>query len=365
MEVREVIDIGDLSQEERIAVVYEKVTHANYFATTVLPAGHLQSNSKEDYLLNLIVNGSLSLDSKRSQAISEELYYEQCIKAAKILLAAYYNLEEPEELVYEGNSYLIKNINEAGYKPAMNSMNESVRWLYALNSLNVGQIRNLLYYKDEDGYLTYGNYGGVHMVQKVFRHPLFNIPFPMTPAELTTWHSRLSKHRLKKYSGAQNKYKDIPLELKYWNSNSPYMCGYDLEYSFLGYMFYYRINGAAYKKDSFFKHTQAGIANFCGYASYTTFRKARDLFIDKLSNPLEGYESDMQESYQRFLDIFDAFNNVQLGNIEEMLQNDNARNLTGAVFMAQSLERGSYNETIETPQAQVIEIVHSGTIFKP
>lgn len=331
---------------------------------------------------NTLVNGICGVQGKSSLQTEAE-FFQDYIDAAKILFRVYYSFihstydEEEDEYAiprYYGKSYLMTLRKEIDKAKMIKGADERVIWIYALLAMSRQDIRDLLYTERQDDkgkdYYTLDKRAGLYALRKVYRHPVNNIHYPITTTEVSAFPARLAVYKNNKQGQANEALKELAgADIKEKWKQRPYTCGYDLEYAFMLFVVYYKINGARYPKDDYFKVTQAMFSNFVGYRSHTTFKTHVMDFAKILADPssINTYEAtyDMTDSYDLFVEVYEAFKNIIVNNLEQMLQNDGARNLHGAIFLLPALERGTYNETAVVAAPQEIKVTFNADEFTP
>lgn len=384
------VNVAELSYEEICALIKERNITGKDIYESPLNEEYRKSEGNsfpkpktiiESYT-NVLVNGMCGILGK-SSTMTEEEYFDKYIAAAKILFDVYYDFYfstldldtgEYDLPKYDGHSYVIHTRKLQDRVQILQSADERVIWIYALVNMSRDNIRKLLYTEMEDErgkqYWSMNNHVGIVALRKAFRHPVNNIHYPITPTEAATFPNRLSTYINNKRTKANDELKALvgaPFKDKI--RQRPYTCGYDLEYAFTMFMIYYKINGARYTKDDYFKVTQAMFSNFIGYRSHTSLKGHAQEYQTFLAGDrqLNLYEEEhnMLESYALFIEVYEAFKNIIVNNLEQMLQNDGARNLHGAIYLLPVLERGTYNESAVTNTPQEIKVTFNPDEYTP
>ncbi len=374
----DVKDPKELSYETMCTIIEERNITAEDIMNSPLNNG---SNVGLPYTSNVIesiastlMNGILGGAPFRKRK-GVETSYEQYLNTAKVLFHAYYMLDDDEFIEYETTSFAHNLLDDRPKDVHTKGGNERLRWLYVIQSLTRAEIRDILYteYTDEKGKTqrSMDQYGSMILLKKVFKHPTFNITFPIHINDVPKFPMVMQSYKRKYYNdnGIKEKYGEC-IGNAYDASREvikPYTCGYDLEYSFLMYVTFLKFNGAKFETDAWFKSTQPLISNFVGYKSHNTFKTHVDQMLAKqadenLRNTYEKQYVDV-ESFTRFAETYQALLNIMQGNIEGMLLNEGARNLHGAMFLQSALERGTFNETTDVVQAQEIKVTFDNSLF--
>lgn len=384
------IDVSELSYTEICQLIEERnMTGEDIYESPLNDSYRLNEGNNLpkprtiiESFTNVLVNGVCGINGKPA-TMSEPEYFQQYIDAAKILFNVYYDFvnstydEETEEYelpMYEGQSYTINLRKEMDRVKMIRGADERVVWLYALVSMSRSDIRELLYTEDEDDkgkpYWKMDKKVAMVAFRKVFRHPVNNIHYPLTVTDVNAFPGRLTiyKNNKQKYSNEALKAMCGAGVKDKWKQR-PYTCGYDLEYAFTLFIIFYKVNGARFVKDDYFRVTQAMFSNFIGYRSHTTFKQHVTEYATILADPsnINAYDEQygMLESYSLYIEVYEAFKNIIVNNLEQMLQNDGARNLHGCIFLLPALERGSYNELAVENVPQEIKVTFNPDEFTP
>lgn len=243
---------------------------------------------------------------------------------------------------------------------------DKLTWLFVLDSMEQEDYKHLLYrYIDEDG--SEYNYGGIEVFRKVFHHPLFDCPFPNVITRVNSFPKRLDGVRERAYKKEADRAKQyVEYRKAPYITRNPFTCGHDLSIALLMYKIYARTLLLTNKWE---KHTQAGIANFLGYKSHAQFKAQKQEYETKLRNETWNdfelrYLDDIILSYQTFVDTYVESQNLLQETMENILQNENARNSVGAMYYIQALQRDSFEPLKEEKEETVVNIQFDNKIFE-
>lgn len=209
------------------------------------------------------------------------------------------------------------------------------------------------------------------IIAKAFKHPLFELSYPLTFQATKNFSKNLERSRKlsyeKQYALAKSS-KNNYMEGKRASllHNFPYTCGYDFNLALLAYTIGHRFMTVDELYET--NHTQAGMADFMGFKSLQQLKTYKTFLENKILNETfdyfeERYLEDVKGSYMAYIETFEEMQNLILGSLESALQNYNARNLHGVIFSAQSLERNSFLEKVEEKEENIVTVNFNSNMF--
>lgn len=244
--------------------------------------------------------------------------------------------------------------------------NEHSKWLHILFNMSDHDLKKIA-----------NPYVMKTFMTRMWKHPSngFAYPIKLTGVGISGVPSRLQAHMTKRY----NKARGFAMEVHFCGVDYPYTAfdqslaksrniddGYDLATAIDMYIFALKFNSLFQKYPS--KGTNSQLIQYLGISDTRSVLKIVNRQIDKYIEAIDmalstNLSQEQREYFERLrssktLMIDSAQNFIRyIGNTaEEIIQNQNARNVHGAMYMLGALERGSFNEVKEAPEPQQIKV---------